>query len=83
MPAAAVLELLEQAPMDPVLAEVRRDDSAPRLVQREEAPGGGGAPRPRRVPPPNTEERMRRHLSDMERLMDHLRGELDALEMGR
>jgi hypothetical protein len=26
---------------------------------------------------------MRRHLSDMERLMDHLRGELDALEMGR
>jgi S1-C subfamily serine protease len=83
MPAAAVIGLLEKEPMDPVLADVRRDEPPQRMVQREDSPRGGGAPRPRSVPPPNTEERMRRHLSDMERLMEHLRGELDALEQGR
>jgi hypothetical protein len=29
---------------------------------------------------PGNEERMRRHLSDMERLMEHMRSEIEALE---
>lgn len=83
IPAAAVMSLLEKNPTDPAVAKVRRDESAPQLAQNQLRPQNN-VPRPRTVPAPGGgEERMRRHLSDMERLMEHLREELDGLESQR
>ena len=72
MPAAAVVNLLKKNAGNPDLAKVRTEETPPQLQtgsgdrQRREMPGG--------------EDRMRHHLSDMQRLMDHLREEMDSLE---
>ena len=72
MPAAAVVNLLKKNAGNPDLAKVRTEETPPQLPtgsgdrQRREMPGG--------------EDRMRHHLSDMQRLMDHLREEMDSLE---
>lgn len=79
MPAEAVEKLLEKPGTDPSLASVRQpEETAAVPVQ-----GRRGEPRQRMVPPAASEERMRRHLSEMQRLMDHMREEMDALENGR
>ncbi|MEX1047927.1 MAG: PDZ domain-containing protein [Akkermansiaceae bacterium] len=77
MPSAAVIKLLEQPTVDPAVAEVRSDEikNAPRLATR------GAAPQQR--PDRGGEERSLRHLTDIERLRNHLRREMDALERGR
>ena len=75
MPAAAVVNLLKKDAEDPALAQVKTDE------EMEEAPvqaRGGMAPRGRAMP--GGEERMRRHLTDMQRLMNHLRDEMDGIE---
>ena len=73
MPAAAVINLLKKESKDPSLAQVDAEaDEAP-LPTR-----GGMAPRGRAIP--GNEERMRRHLTDMQRLMNHLREEMDGVE---
>jgi hypothetical protein len=77
MPAAAVEELLKKDPQDPVQALVRNDDENPELPVRR--------PVPRIVPPPGNmrpgnPERMRQHLSEMQRLMDFMREEMQDLE---
>jgi serine protease Do len=82
MPAAAVLNLLEKSPMDPAVAQVRQEESAPELAHSRRQPPNA-LPRQRDLPAPGSEERMRRHLSDMERLMNHLREELDGIESSR
>ncbi|MES2440024.1 MAG: PDZ domain-containing protein [Verrucomicrobiota bacterium] len=73
MPAAAVVELLKKEPQNPALAQVDTQvaDAAPR-------PTRGAAPRGRSLP--GGEERMRRHLGDMQRLMDHMREEMETIE---
>ena len=75
MPAAAVVSMLEKEAVAPTLAQVRTDDAQPQVASRANAPRNGEA-RPRAVP----EERMRRHLTDMERLTYQLYDELDSLE---
>lgn len=77
MPSAAVIHLLEKPTIDPAVAEVRSDEikNAPRLAARGAAP--------QRRPDRGGEERALRHLTDIERLQNHLRREMDALEGGR
>ncbi len=77
MPAAAVAELLKKDAGNPAAAQVARE------AKREPAMAArGSAPRERTAPAPKapSEERMLRHLSDMQRLMDHLREEIAGLE---
>ncbi len=76
MPSAAVEELLKKPLEDPALAQMRKaDEEASLPVRRMAAPG-------RRLPP-GGEDRMRRHLSEMQRLMEFMREEMDGLEPAR
>lgn len=76
MPASAIVELLKKEAGNPAIAQVRGDE-------KTQLPTGGEA-RPNMMPrgsvKPRSEERMRRHLSDMERLMEHMRSEMEGLE---
>lgn len=72
MPAAAVEELLKKEPQDPALAQVRQPDATAGMPVRRIAPQGRG----QAVNP----ERMRRHLAEMERLMDFMREEMQGIE---
>ncbi len=78
IPSAEVVSLLEVEPVSPDLAEVRRAD-------RREGPqvaAQGPAPRqaPRAVPlERGSAERLRRHLEDMERLMEIMRREMESI----
>lgn len=78
MPATAVMELLKKEGGDPALAQVRGGaDEVARVPTRGAAPPNR-APRGRSAP--GSDQRMRRHLTDMERLMEHMRSEMEALE---
>ena len=72
MPAAAVMDLLKKPAGDPAVAQVRQPEEEAPLPTRGMAPQGRQMPR--------GEERMRRHLSDMQRLMDYMRDEMQGLE---
>jgi serine protease Do len=72
MPAAAVVDLLKKEAGNPMLAQVRQEEKEVPATPR------GNAKRGRAMP--GGEDRMRRHLGDMQRLMDHLRLEMEALE---
>lgn len=78
MPAAVVEEMLETKPTDPSLAEVRDEREEPelRVARRMEPPPG-------RQPEAQSPQRMRRHLSEMQQLMDFMLEEMDRLERGR
>ncbi|GAA5128687.1 PDZ domain-containing protein [Luteolibacter yonseiensis] len=73
MPAAAVDAMLKKPAQDPSVAQVRTEE-----IQGNGLLSGSEAPRPQRMR--GGENRARRHLSDMRRLMDHMRDEMDALE---
>lgn len=77
MPAAAVIDLLKKEAGNPAVAQVRGVDEQAQLPTRN-----AGTPRvvPRARSQAGTEDRLRRHLSDMERLMEHMRSEMEALE---
>jgi serine protease Do len=72
MPAAAILDLLKTEGENPALAQVRLEEADEALPTRGNVPRGQAAP--------GGEERMLRHLSDMQRLMDHMRSEMQRLE---
>lgn len=72
MPSAAVVDLLKKEAGNPALAQVRQEEKEAPAIPRGNAKRGRAAP--------GGEDRMRRHLSDMQRLMDHLRLEMEALE---
>jgi len=77
MPSAAIVKLLEAEPQDPALAKVRApEQTAPMAVRRMAAPRGAR-------PQPGGEERLRQHLTEMQRLMDFMREEMETLEQGR
>lgn len=79
MPAAAVMDLLKKPAVDPMLAKAAQagnDEEAAAGEERPAMPRGMMRPRGKVM----TEERMRRHLADMRRLMDHLHQEMEALE---
>ncbi len=71
MPAAAVVSLLDKKAGDPDLAAFRKE-AEPEIAARGPAPRGRSAP--------GGEERMRRHLTDMQRLREHLREEMEGIE---
>lgn len=69
MPAAAVRSLLEKDPQDPALVQAHRADDMPAIkLTPQGQPNRGG------------EQRMRSHLSEMQRLMDHLLEEMEGIE---
>jgi len=73
MPAAAIVKLLEAEPQDPALAKVRTpEEPMPMAVRRMAEPRGA-------QPQPGTEDRLRRHLGEMQRLMDFMREEMETL----
>ncbi len=78
MPASAVQELLKSNPTNPAVMQASQAPQAKAVPMARQQ----GQSRPQRVPPPNpnSEGRMRRHLSDMQRLMDYMQEELEALE---
>lgn len=75
MPAAAVEDLLERPALDPALAQVRQDRQ----------PSGPPVARavPQGQPRPGDPRRMNRHLTEMERLMEFMREEMNGLEGSR
>ena len=75
MPAAAVETLLKSPSKPAAVAQLRPDEDASAIPVRERT-------RPGR-PQPGDEELLRRHLSGMRQLMDHLREEMEALEQER
>lgn len=76
MPASAVEALLKTKAENPATAKVRNERETARMVTRDNTPPSA-SPRPRAIP---SEDRMRRHLNDMQRLMEHLQEEMEALE---
>jgi serine protease Do len=78
MPAAAVEEMLENDPIDPSLAEVREVRPEPDMRIRLRT-----VPPPSRQPEMGSPQRMRRHLSEMQQLMEFMIEEMDRLEDGR
>lgn len=76
MPAAAVAELLKKDAGNPAVAHVAREVKKGPTVAA--MPQRGPAPQVQRAP--GGEERMLRHLSDMQRLMDHLEDEMAGLD---
>ena len=77
MPAAAVAELLDKPATDPSVAKVRQPAEEAALPVRRRM-----RPAPQQGLTPRAEERMRQHLSEMQRLMDFMREEMQALEEG-
>jgi serine protease Do len=77
MPAAAIEKLLGTEARDPALAQVRDPGKEQPL-----AVGRMRAPRADDMPPADP-ERLRRHLSEMQRLMDFMMEEMDNLQQGR
>jgi hypothetical protein len=76
MPASAVEALLKTEAANPATAQVRNEVKDARMATRGMAPPDA-RPRERAAP---SEDRMRRHLNDMQRLMQHLQEEMEALE---
>jgi serine protease Do len=72
MPAAAVQKLLQQKPGDPALAKTHQPDDAPSMSVRRRAAQGRQ--------PAGDPELMRRHMTEMQRLMEHMREEMDRLD---
>jgi S1-C subfamily serine protease len=81
MPAAVVLELLATEATEPGLVEAAKPAMERPLRMAAMEPGAEGAPF---GPPqaPADPERLRRHLSDIQRLRDLLREEMEALGDG-
>lgn len=78
MPAAAILEMLDRESVAPELAKVATgtETEGRRVLVRQ-----GAVPRQREAGP--SQERMRRHLQDMQRLMERMDEEMEALESNR
>jgi len=73
MPAVAVTELLKKIPTSPQVAQVMKEaDEEPAPLPRGKRAHGKFVP--------NGVERARRHLRDMQKLMDFMREEMDALD---
>lgn len=77
MPAAAVVDLLKKEAGNPAVAQVRGDEKTAQLPTLGEA---GPKMPPRARSQAGSEDRLRRHLNDMQRLMEHMRSEMETLE---
>ena len=81
MPASALVELLAKEPENPSLAKTdfTSEDDQPQVVMQE-GPGQQPPSFPRGNSPKEMEMKMRRHLSDMQRLMDRMNEEMGSVE---
>jgi len=79
MPATSVVELLRKAPEDPALATARLAAENAAMMPARDGPRVGPAPQGAAANP----DRLRRHLSDMQRLTELMEQELEALESAR
>jgi membrane-associated protease RseP (regulator of RpoE activity) len=86
IPTQAIAELLERepvAPQDALDAIAREKEERQQVGQAGPPPGGlppGAMPRQRSVPvKPGQAENLRRHLEDMERLMERMRAEMQGI----
>jgi serine protease Do len=75
MSATGLRELLKKPGLDPSIAKVREEENPAMSVRGRIVPPPG----PGRMMPGNP-ERMRQHLSEMQRLMDFMREEMESLE---
>ena len=75
MPSAAVMKMLASTPKDPSIAKVREPEK--QVIARTPKPEAQQLPK---APSP---QRMREHLSEMERLMEFMREEMRSLEPER
>lgn len=75
MPSAAIMKMLGNTPKDPLIAKVREPEK-----QVAVRPEKSDATRPPKAPSP---QRMREHLSEMERLMEFMREEMRSLDSER
>jgi serine protease Do len=75
MPTAAIKKMLANTPKDPSIAKVREPEK--QVIARAPKPDAPQAPK---TPSP---QRMREHLSEMERLMEFMREEMRSLESER
>jgi S1-C subfamily serine protease len=73
MPSTMVETLLKEKPTEPSLAKMQQDEESPAVNMR----GGAG---PQRRMKQGSEERLRGHLSEMQRLMDFMREEMEDLD---
>lgn len=81
IPTNALIDLLEREPVKPEVAQAA-------LAKRDEERQPVGRDRARSVPPapravpiePGSAERLRRHLEDMQRLMERMRDEMEGIE---
>lgn len=73
--AAGLRDLLKKPAQDPSVAKIREEQVQPFPVRERIVPPPGSG----RMMPGNP-ERMRRHLSEMQRLMDFMREEMESLE---
>jgi S1-C subfamily serine protease len=71
MPASAVVDLLKQEAQNPDLIQAKVDAAEPELADNV-------GPKGRLIP--GGPDRVHRHIGDMQRLMDHLREEMDSLQ---
>ena len=75
MPSAAVVKMLANTPKDPSIAKIREPEK--QVIAR--APKSDASQQPKGPSP----QRMREHLSEMERLMEFMREEMRSLESER
>lgn len=75
MPSAAIVKMLANTPKDPSIAKVREPEK--QVIARA---AKSDAPQLPKAPSP---QRMREHLSEMERLMEFMREEMRSLESER
>ncbi len=83
IPSSRLLKLLEQDPMTPEEAQAAQEAAEEELQAAiDEAMPRGPQGAPRRAVPiePGAADRLRRHLEDMDRLMERMRAEMDQLE---
>jgi hypothetical protein len=81
IPAKAVAELLTKDPVAPEVAQQALAQQGGDRQQAGQAVPPNGPRQPRAIPvPPKRAENLRRHLEDMERLMDRMRTEMEGIE---
>jgi S1-C subfamily serine protease len=83
LPTKVITGLLERQPITPqeALAAIAREEEEARQGRQAAVPRGEMPQRPRGVPvKPGQAENLRRHLEDMERLMERMRREMEGID---
>jgi serine protease Do len=82
IPTSALIDLLEREPVKPEIAQAalaKQDEARQPVGQGRERPSPPAAPRAIPIEP-GSAERLRRHLEDMQRLMERMRDEMEGID---